>query len=149
MSNRFIITLCALLLPASATLAADYVTNADQIVKEADWEKMVTVTVELEEHTYTPEKLEFKPGQTYKLELVNKGDEKHYFTAPEFYKGIALRKVQTRDGEIKAPYLNAIEVLVGGQVDVYFVPVTSGDFPVFCTIEDHRDKGMDGTISIR
>lgn len=65
-------------------------------------------------------------GQAYKLQLKNQGDKKHYFTAPEFYKAIATRKVQSnKDGEIKAPYFTALELMVNGQLDLYFVPVTS------------------------
>lgn len=146
--KRFIVALGALLLPVTG-IAADYVTNADQIVKETDWDKMQTVTVDLDEHSYTPEDLVFEAGQPYKLELKNLGEKKHYFTAPAFYKSIATRKAQTRDGEIKAPYFKAIEVLVEGQVDLYFVPVTKGEYPVYCTIDDHREEGMEGTITVR
>ena len=148
MTNRFTVVLCALLLPLTG-YAADYVTNADEIVSATDWETMQTVTVELDEHSYTPEDLVFEAGKPYKLELKNLGEKKHYFTAPEFYKAIATRKAQTRDGEIKAPYFKAIEVLVAGQVDLYFVPVGKGEFPVYCTIDDHREQGMEGKISVR
>jgi uncharacterized cupredoxin-like copper-binding protein len=146
---RFTLALCALLLPLT-TLAADYVTNADEVVKAADWEKMETITVELGEFAYEPETLHFKAGQAYKLVLKNSGEKKHYFTAPEFYKSIAMRKVQSnKDGEIKAPYFTAIELMVGGQLDLYFVPVTTGDYPVYCTIDDHRDQGMEGKLAVR
>ena len=147
--KRFAITLCAVLLPVTG-FAADYITNAGEIVKAADWDKMQTITVEFEEHAYTPENIELKAGQPYKLVLKNLGEKKHYFTAPEFYKAIATRKVQSnKDGEIKAPYFTAIELMVGGQLDLYFVPVTKGDYPVYCTIDDHRDEGMEGKLSIR
>lgn len=146
---RFTLALCALLLPFT-TFAADYVTNADEVVKAADWEKMETITVELGEFSYEPETLHFKAGQAYKLVLKNSGEKKHYFTAPEFYKSIAMRKVQSnKDGEIKAPYFTAIELMVGGQLDLYFVPVTTGDYPVYCTIDDHRDQGMEGKLAVR
>jgi uncharacterized cupredoxin-like copper-binding protein len=147
--KRIAIAFTALLLPV-AGFAADYITNAGEIVKAADWDKMQTITVEMEEHSYTPENIEFKAGQPYKLVLKNVGEKKHYFTAPEFYKAIATRKVQSnKDGEIKAPYFTAIELMVGGQLDLYFVPVTKGDYPVYCTIDDHREQGMDGKLAIR
>jgi len=146
---RFTLALCALLLSFSA-FAADYITNADEVVNAADWEKMETITVELSEFDYEPMSMEFKAGQAYKLVLRNSGEKKHYFTAPEFYKSIAMRKVQSnKDGEIKAPYFTAIELMVGGQLDLYFVPVTTGDYQVYCTIDDHRDQGMEGKLAIR
>ncbi|RLA37272.1 MAG: hypothetical protein DRR03_02675 [Gammaproteobacteria bacterium] len=147
--KRFATALCALLLPICG-FAADYITNAGDIVKAADWDKMVTVTVEMEEFAYEPGDLVFKAGQPYKLVLKNSGEKKHYFTAPGFYKAIATRKVQSnKDGEIKAPYFTAIELMVGGQLDLYFVPVTKGEFPVYCTIDDHREQGMEGSLTIR
>lgn len=127
----------------------DYVINASEIVKAADWGKMETITVELDEFSYDSEDLVFSAGQPYKLVLKNIGEKKHYFTAPEFYKSIATRKVQSnRDGEIKAPYFHAIELMVGGQLDLYFVPVKKGEYPVYCTIKDHRADGMEASLII-
>ncbi len=145
--QRLAIAFSALLLPLTAC-AADYITNSDDIVKATDWDKMQTITVELDEHSYAPQNIELKAGQPYKLELKNRGEKKHYFTAPEFYKAIATRKVQSRDGEVKAPYFKALEVLVEGQLDIYFVPVTKGEFPVYCTIDDHREQGMEGKLTV-
>lgn len=151
MLKRGIATLFALsLLGGCANMQADYVTDAGKIVKATDWKQMQTVTVTMEEFAYEPEELRFKAGQPYKLELKNTGEKKHYFTAPEFYRAIATRKVQAnKDGEIKAPYFTALEMMAdGGQLDVYFVPVKKGTYPVYCTIDDHREQGMEGTIVI-
>ena len=133
-----------------AIATAEYVVNADEIVKATDWSKMKTITVNFDEYSYDPEELVFEVGQPYKLVLKNLGKKKHYFTATDFYKAIATRKVQSnRDGEIKAPYFTALELMVGGQLDLYFVPVTRGEYPVFCTIKDHREEGMEGKLVIR
>lgn len=133
-----------------ANAAVDYVANAGEIVKATDWDKMKTITVNFDEFSYEPEELVFEVGQPYKLVLKNLGKKKHYFTAEDFYKAIATRKVQSnRDGEIKAPYFTAIELMVGGQLDLYFVPVKRGEYPVFCTIKDHREEGMEGKLVIR
>ena len=126
------------------------VRNAAEIVKMTDWEKMKTVTVTMGEMFYEPDELVFKVGQPYKLELINNGKKKHYFTARHFYKAIATRKVQSnKDGEIKAPYFLALELMAnGGQLDLYFVPVRKGTFPVYCTIDNHREEGSEGEITI-
>lgn len=151
--KRKIVILLTLLLPGfglQAGAAVDYVANAGEIVKAADWDKMITVTVDFDEYSYEPEELVFEVGQPYKLVLKNRGKKKHYFTAEDFYKAIATRKVQSnRDGEIKAPYFTAIELMVDGQLDLYFVPVKRGEYPVFCTIKDHREEGMEGKLVIR
>ena len=144
----FISLLPGLGLQVGATV--DYVADAGEIVKATDWSKMKTITVDFDEFSYDPEELVFEVGQPYKLVLRNRGEKKHYFTAEDFYKAIATRKVQSnRDGEIKAPYFTAIELMVGGQLDLYFVPVKRGEYPVFCTIKDHREEGMEGKLIIR
>ncbi len=130
--------------------AADYIENYQQIVKDTDWKTMKTITVNMEEFAYDNDQLVFNAGQPYRLILKNAGEKKHYFTAPEFYRAVAWRKVQSnRDGEIKAPYFDAIELMVGGELELYFVPVNKGDFEVFCTIDDHRDQGMEGRLIIQ
>lgn len=93
---------------------------------ERDWGKMETVDVVLKEYSYTPNILRFKSGVPYKLQIKNQGTVKRYFTAVEFFKAIATRKVQSNaDGEIKAPYFSALEVFPG-----------------------HEAEGMHGTIEI-
>ncbi len=123
--------------------------DREAIVESADWGAMQTVRVLMREHEYEPYEFRFQPGQAYRLELVNEGEEKHYFTAPEFFRAIATRKVQSNtDGEIKAPYFLALEIMPRGQLDLYFVPVEKGEFPVYCTIDDHREQGMEGVLAI-
>jgi len=151
---KYFISMVLTALLASATTVScatsDYITNAGDIVKDTDWEKMETITVNLAEYSYEPESFVFKVGQPYKLVLKNLGEKKHYFTAPEFYKAIATRKVQSnKDGEIKAPYFTALELMVDGQLDLYFVPVTKGEYPVYCTIDDHREEGMEARLIIQ
>lgn len=125
------------------------VNNVAEILKSADWNKMETVTVIANEYSYEPNTLRFKAGQPYKLVMKNVGEKDHYFTAPEFFRAVASRKIQSKDGEIKAPYFLAFEMRPsGGQLDFYFVPVIQGSYPVYCTIGDHRQQGSEGTIVI-
>lgn len=141
------------LLVAAAPAAANQggaVPNSADIVKAADWTKMETVTVEIDEHDYAPRALRLKAGQPYKIVMKNMGEKDHYYTAPEFFRSVATRKAMVNgQAEIKAPYFTAFEMMKGGgQLDLYVVPVTKGTFPVYCTIEDHRDQGMEGTITV-
>ncbi len=129
--------------------SVDYVSDAGQRVKAADWSKMETVHVILQEYSYTPPQLNFKTAVPYKLQIRNQGTIKHYFTAVGFFKAIATRKVQSNtDGEIKAPYFSALEVFPGRSLDLYFIPVTKGTYKLHCTIEGHEARGMHGTIVI-
>lgn len=136
----------------AATMTAqadDFIKNGSDYVKAADWQKAQTITVKLFEHDYEPKDLKLKANQPYKIELINTGEKDHYYTAPEFFKSVAWRKLMVnKNAEIKVDYANALEVLKKGQLDLYIVPVNKGTFPVYCTIDDHRVKGMEGSITV-
>ena len=87
MKKQLLLALTALI--ATNIMAADYVTNASEIVSAANWDNMKTIRVEMDEYSYSFDDLVLEANQPYKLELINVGEKKHYFTAPEFYKAIA------------------------------------------------------------
>jgi uncharacterized cupredoxin-like copper-binding protein len=133
---------------ASLTTVAESAKEYQEMVKNADWDAMKTVTVNIDEFSYDAN-LTLQAGQTYKLEMKNIGEKKHYFTAPEFFKNIATRKAQVNgQAEIKADYFTAFEILPGGQLDLYFVAHNKGEFPVYCTVDNHREEGMDDLIVV-
>jgi uncharacterized cupredoxin-like copper-binding protein len=142
---------CALFASPQA-MAQDYVTNSADIVKAANWDQMETITIELTEHDFDPKHLKLKANKPYRLVLKNTGEADHYYTAVDFFKSVAWRKVMTprpQGGEIKAPYFSAVEVFKKtGVVELYFVTVKTGKFEVICTIDDHKDKGMLGSITV-
>ncbi len=99
---------------------------------------------------FMPDHLEFEAGKPYILVMQSSADneEKHYFHSPDFYKAIATRKAQTANAEYKAPYFDDFELKVGGEIELYFVPVVEGEYQMWCTIPGHRDKGMEGKFHI-
>jgi uncharacterized cupredoxin-like copper-binding protein len=128
---------------------ARYVRDAPDRVKAADWSGMETTTVTMTDFAFKPPTLVFRQGVPYKLVIENKGTQKHYFTAEDFFRAIATRKLQSNtDGEVKAPYFSAIEVYPGRSLDLYFIPVKTGNYPLICTIEGHVGLGMTGEIRI-
>ena len=144
-----VVVILSALVCVSGCGSVDYVTDAPQRVKAADWSKMQTVRTSLKDYSFTPSQLVLRQGVPYKLQIVNEGTVKHYFTAPEFFKAIATRKVQSNaDGEIKAPYFLALEVFPGRSLDLYFVPVKKGTYHLLCTIKGHAEQGMTGSIVI-
>lgn len=134
--------------PAAAEAVEEYVLNALDFVDAADWDQEQEVELELNEMSFTPNILEFQAGQPYTLTIRNAGAEKHYFTAHEFYRSIATRKVETDQSEVKAPYLTAIEIYPGMEAELYFVAVVPGEYEFHCQIEGHSEAGMTGTISV-
>lgn len=115
----------------------------------ADWSKMETVTVTLSEYAFSPSTLVFKEGVPTKLVLRNSGKEAHYFVSEQFFRNVATRKVQSSDGEFKAPYFTAIEVYAGKTAEWFLIPMKKGTFDLLCTVKGHAERGMKGTIEVR
>ncbi|HLF99815.1 MAG TPA: cupredoxin domain-containing protein [Acidimicrobiia bacterium] len=135
--------------PAARELGeSQYVKNATEFVDAADWDAATTVTVELGEMYFKPSGLTFEAGKAYKLEMVNAGEEKHEFAAEDFARGTAFRKAEDADSEVKVPFFREIEVFAGKTTEVLFVAVMPGTYEMFCEIEGHREKGMEGTITV-
>jgi uncharacterized cupredoxin-like copper-binding protein len=104
--------------PAGSTPLPGVRDNSADIVKAANWEAMQTVNVELSEHDFEPKHLKLKAGQAYRLVIKNTGEADHYYTAAEFFRSIAWRKMQTprpHGGEVKAPYFTAVEAYKKGE----------------------------------
>ncbi len=146
MKERVAVLACIFLLAAARAKAGSF--DSAKVVSEADWSKLVAVTVTMGEYRFDPPEVRFTAGVPYKLTILNSGKAKHYFVSEGFFKGMALRKVETGDGEIKAPYLTAVEVFPGSSVDLYFVPVEKGAYGLTCTIKGHAEKGMEGKIIV-
>src|SRR4030067_137541 len=71
-----------------------------------------------------------------------------FFVSEESFRAIALRKVESKDGEVKAPYITAIEVYPDRSIDIYFIPAKAGTYDFICTVKGHAEKGMTGKIHI-
>ena len=147
------LTIAAALTFAFTAPALAQLPNADEIVRKAPWDDMEIVTVELLDHHFVPKDLKLTAGVPYRIIIKNTGEQDHSYTAVEFFReAVAWRKVQVPrpgGGEIKAPYFTAIEAYKkGGQVELFIVPVKKGTYDVICTIGDHQEKGMTGTITV-
>jgi len=114
-------------------------TTASGWVDFVDWGQATVVEVDMVEAgavlSFAPADLTFEAGKPYILRIKNAPANagKHYYS-PEgtsFFKAVATRKIQTADAEYKAPYFDAVELLIGGTLEIYIVPVVAG------TYDDH------------
>lgn len=131
---------------------------ASEWISSVDWTQATVVQVNMVENgdgslAFAPSNLSFEAGKPYILRMVNAPTnlEKHYFAVEglgNFYKAIATRKIETADAEYKAPHFEAVELLIGGTLDLYFVPVLAGTYDILCTITGHKDRGMFGQVTI-
>jgi len=130
--------------PETATAASQRIAA----VSTANWKKAEAVTVTLDEYSFTPDKLVFKGGRTYALTLVNAGTSAHTFTAPEFFRAIAMRPPEPGQGAHGAAPLEAVALEPGASRTLEFVAIAAGTYPLKCERPLHSTFGMHGTITI-
>ncbi len=134
--------------PSQASTEEQYVANAAEFVKAANWDAKKTVTIELAEMSFTPKDITLEAGQPYVLEIVNVGTEKHEFTAEDFMRTVAARKAETTESEVKVPFFTEIEVFAGKKAELFLIPLIPGTYDLVCMIKGHFEKGMFGTITV-
>ena len=61
---------------------------------------------------------------------------------------MVTRKAEDSQAEIKPLYFNAIELLIGGETELFMVPTKTGTFQSVCTIPGHEALGMKGTVKV-
>jgi uncharacterized cupredoxin-like copper-binding protein len=133
--------------PVSASAWVDFV----------NWDERTIVDVAMVENgaqlSYSPNTFTFEAGKPYVLRITNpaSNDSKHYFSPAgfeSFFQAVATRKVQTAEAEYKAPYFDAVELKIGGTLEIYFVPVLAGQYDIVCTIAGHEAAGMSASVEI-
>jgi len=133
---------------AAPSTADQYVVNASEFVKAADWKTAQKLTIDLGEMYFAPDDITMEAGKPYIITLVNVGEVKHEFTADAFFRTVATRKAQTVYSEVKVPFFTEIEVFAGQSVDIYLIPLIAGTYDLVCEIEGHFEAGMFGTITV-
>jgi uncharacterized cupredoxin-like copper-binding protein len=108
---------------------------------DVDWASAQLVTVQLIDDRFVPDKLAFRRGVPYRLRLENGGKEMHEFTAPEFFKAIAVRNPEVLEQAGNEVLLHSKE-----HKELYFVADKPGRYSLSCS--DHDWDGMIGEITV-
>ena len=104
---------------------------------------------------FVPDKIQLETGKLYRLTLVNRSPQKHYFSSAGLAEAVFTRKVQINGADGKAiaevkGAIREIEVYPKGTAEWWFVPVKAGSFgDLRCTIPGHAEEGMKGTVVIK
>ncbi|MBI4543700.1 MAG: hypothetical protein HY703_00715 [Gemmatimonadetes bacterium] len=132
--------------------------KASEWLASVNWDQRTVVTLNMVEAAdgrllFSPNQLAFEAGKPYVLRMVNGASNKaKHYVSPEglgnFYQAIATRKIETSQAEYKAAYFNEVELMVGGSLDLYFVPVLAGTYDILCTIPGHKELGMTARFTI-
>lgn len=119
------------------------------LIDQMDWDIAQVVEVQLSEHSYSPSDLVFERNKPYILRLNNIGAVSHDMVGGSFFGGIAIKMAQNRSGRIVTPVLSSIYVKPKQQMELWFVPVRSGAYSFFCSLDGHREGGMEGDVIIK
>lgn len=105
--------------------------------------------------SFSPNKLEFEVGQSYRLTLLNEGPSTHRFWSPGFAQAVATERVEFvgKEGAKVAEVTGQIQdVVVSGKSKAIwtFIPKKKGDFgDLKCTVAGHDQYGMVGRIILK
>lgn len=141
-------------LEMSPTFDMALTTDARKSGSDPVWAAAVDQTVDMLEtgsnYAFVPPDVSLTVNTGYRFTISNPSTHasKHYYTAAEFYQTVVLRKAEDSQAEIKAPYIRAVELLIGGSTTLFIVPTAAGTYDVLCTIPGHAAAGMTGTISV-
>jgi len=108
---------------------------------DVDWSKAQLVTLTTVEYAFEPNHLILRRDTAYRLHVENHGRELHELTAPDFFKSVELR-----DPEVLNRERSEIVLQPNEQKDLYFVPLRSGHYDMWCA--DHDWAGMTGDITV-
>ncbi len=116
----------------------------------ADWSKVTTIVIELDDNNYEPSELTLKRGTPYKLVLKNIGKTAHDMVSGSLFdKDVtALRMVNTLVGRVTAENIRSVYIRPKQEAEIWIVPLKAGLYGFFCSITGHREAGMEGGIRI-
>lgn len=109
-----------------------------------DWGTAHEVEIRLSNFAFTPDKIELKSGEPYRLHIVNTASGGHNFDAAQFF---AAAQVARPDQARVAR--GTIELKAGETADIRLVAPTAGSYRFHCSHFMHSTFGMTGKIVVR
>jgi uncharacterized cupredoxin-like copper-binding protein len=121
----------------------------DLLTTDVDWTAAEVVSVLLEDNSFSPEDVELKLHQPYKLVLTNVSDRaKHDLVDLHFFHAVVLKEVVVGGIVVNTHHIHSLELKPNSSSTLYLVPVKVGENDIYCSIEGHREDGMEGYITI-
>jgi uncharacterized cupredoxin-like copper-binding protein len=110
-----------------------------------DWSDAQLVEVVMTDFAFAPATIALTEGRPYRLRLVNRGSGAHDFTAPAFFRAVAL---EPGGGAGQVASLGTVDVERGDTVELRLVPLKKGEYDLECTHLLHALFGMTGKITV-
>ena len=108
-----------------------------------DWGTAQEIEVHMSTFHFTPDKLEMRHGEAYRLHLINDASGGHNFDAGAFFAAAQIApsdQAKIRKGSVE---------LKGGQtIDIRLVAPAAGTYKLHCSHFLHTSFGMTGEIVV-
>ncbi len=85
-------------------------------------------------------------GRYYRWRITSSGKREYNLVAPELWRTVWIRQVQVGRIEIKTGTLEELDFDGEGTVEVFFVPIRTGTFPL--RLRGLEERGMTGSVVV-
>ena len=108
------------------------------------------IVVETRDTRFVPDRIEIDSGETVTLVIRNAdADTDHDLQAMDLTIILASDEAGgDHEGAVDANSALAVHVAPGDDGSITFMAAEPGTYRIFCTVDDHEEKGMAGTIVV-
>jgi uncharacterized cupredoxin-like copper-binding protein len=109
-------------------------------------EPQAITVVSSDDFTFDPDALTVTAGQPVVITLDNSGGAiEHDFASDEMPVSDVVEDGTAHEGDTTEVHVAADG---GGSATLEFTPTEAGEYVFYCSVEGHRDAGMEGTITV-
>ena len=109
--------------------------------------RLPDMKIDSAELTLSETEFQVETGKYYRWRIVHDGGEEFQIVAPELFRNSWIDQVVVNDLEVQPLALYAIEFDDEGVIDVWFVPIRTGDFDFW--ISGYQNRGLAGKFVVR
>ena len=91
--------------------------------------------------------IELETGKFYRLRITSDGKDEYFFAATDFFNSVWFDQIVINDLEIKPSGIYGLEFDDSGSIDLFFVPIRTGEFEF--SIPALKESGFVGRITVR
>ncbi|MDP6121505.1 MAG: hypothetical protein QF450_08915 [Rhodospirillales bacterium] len=104
------------------------VTDARERVETADWSKVEIISSRIRQNEFNPIIINLKQDRPYVIRITNADDTGHFFGASDFFRSVAVAKVDEGGDRDDRTCVTRVNVGGGQTAEVVFVTVCDGRF---------------------
>jgi uncharacterized cupredoxin-like copper-binding protein len=109
-------------------------------------EPQAITVVSTDDFVFDPDELTLTAGQPVVITLDNSGGAiEHDFASDEMPVSDVVEDGTAHEGDTTEVHVAADG---GGSATLEFTPTEAGDYVFYCSVEGHREAGMEGTITV-